>query len=64
MTIETINEVEKELERFSKRLQEAKIKIQSDKYYQSSGCKETAALKRGALDLKNELTKLNKTQYD
>jgi len=64
MTLETINEVEKELERFSKRLQEAKTRIQADGYYTSSGCKETAALKRSALDLKNELTKLNKTQYD
>lgn len=64
MTIETIIEVEKELERFSKRLQEAKTRIQGDDYYPMSGCKETAALKRSALDLKNELTKLNKTHYD
>ncbi len=64
MTLETINEVEKELERFSKRLQEAKKRIQGKNYYPSSGSKETAALKRSALDLKNELTKLNKSQYD
>jgi hypothetical protein len=61
MTLETIHEVEKEVERFSKRLQEAKTRIQGDNYYPYSGCKETGALKRGALDLKNELTKLTKT---
>ena len=64
MTLETINEVEKELARFSKRLQEAKTRIQGDDYYPMSGCKETGALKRSALDLKNELTKLNKSQYN
>jgi hypothetical protein len=64
MNIETIEEVEKELERFSKRLQEAKARLQEDGSCRWSGCKETAALKRSALDLKNELTKLNKTQYD
>ena len=64
MTIQTINEVEEELERFSKRLQEVKKRMKSDDYYRLSGCKETGALKRGALDLKNVLTKLNKTQYD
>jgi hypothetical protein len=61
MTLETINEVEKELERFSKRLQEAKARLQKDGSSMWFGCKETAALKRSALDLKNELTKLNKT---
>jgi len=63
MTLDTINEVEKELERFSKRLQEAKKRLTDDNWAKR-GCKETAALKRSALDLKNELTKLNKTQYD
>lgn len=61
MKLETINEVEAELVRFQKRLNEAKIRLQGNNYYESSGCKETAALKRSALDLKNELTKLNKT---
>lgn len=64
MTLETINEVEQELERFSKRLQEAKTRIQGDNYWRFSGSKETAALKRGALDLKNELTKLTQPKND
>lgn len=64
MTIETINEVEKELERFSKRLQEAKTRIQGGDYYPCSGCKQTGALKRSALDLKNELTKLTQPKND
>jgi len=63
MTLETINEVEKELERFSKRLQEAKERIEDDSYW-GRGCKETAALKRSALDLKNELTKLTNPKND
>ena len=64
MTLKTINEVEQELERFSKRLQEAKTRIQGDNYFRFSGSKETAALKRSALDLKNELTKLTQPQND
>jgi hypothetical protein len=63
MTLETINEVEKELERFSKRLQEAKIRFTKDKWAYA-GCKESGALKRSALDLKNELTKLTPPQND
>lgn len=64
MILETINEVEMELVRFSKRLQNAKVRIASGDYYKYSGCKETAALKRSALDLKNELTKLTQTKND
>lgn len=64
MKLKTIIEVEKELERFSKRLQEAKVRIQGGDYYPSSGCKETGALKRSALDLKNELTKLTQPKND
>lgn len=60
MTIETIQEIEIELARFQKRLSEAKKRIQEDNYSRYSGCKETAALKRAALDLKNELTKITK----
>ena len=56
MTIETINEVEREIERFKKRLAAAKERIGGDNYWRYSGSKETAALKRGAMDLKNELT--------
>jgi len=64
MTLETIEAIEKEIERFEIRLDAAKTRLQADKSLQWSGCKETGALKRSALDLKNELTKLNKTQYD
>lgn len=64
MKISTLDEIENELERFKQRLDDAKKRIQGPNYYPSSGCKETAALKRSALDLKNELTKLNKSQYD
>ncbi len=36
MTLKTINEVEQELERFSKRLQEAKTRIQGDNIEEKS----------------------------
>ena len=58
MTLENINDVEKELIRFNKRLKVAKLRIESDKYALICGCKETGALKRSALDLKMELTKI------
>ena len=64
MTIETITEVEKEVFRFMKRIDAAKTRIKSGDYYPSSGCKETGALKRSALDLKNELTKLTNPKND
>ena len=64
MTLETIMEVEYELIRFQKRLYDAKKRIKGGDYHLCSESKETAALKRGALDLKKELTKLNKIQYD
>jgi hypothetical protein len=53
--IEILKEVELELKRFSKKLALA-IKEQSTQANWSS--KHYAASKRGALDLKNELTKL------
>ena len=58
MTLETINIVEQEVYRFMNRLDAAKARITSGDYYPCSGCKETGALKRSALDLKNELTKI------
>lgn len=63
MTLQAIEEVEAELIRFEKRLKAVKERAKKDPYY-LRGCKETAALKRSALDLKNELTKLNQTHYD
>jgi len=58
MNIENIRNVEKELKRFNKRLQAAKIRLQKDNdILYITGCKETGALKRASLDLKIELTK-------
>lgn len=59
MTIDQINEVELEMKRFFKRLQEAKKRFAADRYA-AQGCKESGALRRGAIDLKNELTKLTR----
>jgi hypothetical protein len=59
VTIDKIRTIEIELKRFQKRLSEAKKRFAEDKYAEQ-GCKETGALKRSALDLKNELTELNK----
>ena len=57
MTEENITEVKLEIKRFSKRLEalEKRIKEDSMALY---GCKEIGAVRRGALYLKNELTKL------
>lgn len=59
MTLEHIISVEYELIRFQKRIQDAKIRFTEDKWAYA-GCKESGALKRGAMDLKNELTKLTR----
>jgi len=59
MTLEDILDVEYEMKRFEKRLKLAKTKIAEDDYA-LRGCKETASLKRGAMDLKNELTKITR----
>lgn len=64
MTLETINQVEQEVYRFMKRLDAAKERIKSGDYYPCSGTKETGALKRSALDLKNELTKITQPKND
>lgn len=50
-------EVSEEVERFQKRLDSALEKIRNDKFA-SYGCKETGAVRRAALDLKYELTKI------
>lgn len=62
MEIETITEIEIELKRFNSRLKAAKDRLKSDNYAHY-GCKETGALKRAALDLKNELTKITSPKY-
>lgn len=59
MNLEQIKEVELELKRFQKRLKEAKQRFIEDSRAEY-GCKESGALKRGAMDLKNELTKLTR----
>lgn len=59
MTLEDILDVEYEIVRFQKKLAAAKNRIAED-YYALRGCKETGALKRGALDLKLELTKITR----
>jgi hypothetical protein len=56
--IEILNEVKSELNRFTKKLNKA-IKEQTDN--KSYSHKEFASCKRGALDLKNELTKLTQS---
>ena len=59
VTLEKINAIEIELKRFQKRLNDVKKRFSIDKFAEY-GCKETGALKRSALDLRNELIKLNK----
>lgn len=55
-----IDEVELETERFLKKLKEARKRFVSDgnAVY---GCKESASLRRSALDLKQELTKITQS---
>lgn len=61
LTIETLKDVEKETRRFLK-----KLKAAQDRFLNDSGArygtKEGGAVRRSALDLKNELTKI--TQHD
>ncbi len=60
MTLEDILDVEFEIVRFQKKMAAAKKRIAEEGEYTLRGCKETGALKRGALDLKNELTKITR----
>ncbi len=60
MTLDDIISVEYEMIRFQKRIADTKKRIEEEGMYLLSGCRETGALKRGAMDLKNELTKLTK----
>ena len=57
LEVKTLKEVQKELKRFSKKLKKA-IKAKTEDRY---SCRDFAASKRGAMDLKIELTKL--TQF-
>jgi len=57
MTLRDLKEIKAETNWFKKRLDDAIRRLEADQYaYQ--GCKETGAVRRAALDLKNELTKI------
>lgn len=56
MEIKTLNEIEQEVKRFMKRLNAAREKLKTESY----GSRETGAVKRAALDLKSELTRITK----
>lgn len=60
MNLVQISIAEEECKRFLKRCQAVRDREKKDKWAVSSGCKETGALRRAALDLKMELTNLNK----
>lgn len=60
LTVELLNEVEVEARRFLKKLAEAKKRIKEDSYA-LYGCKETGAIKRASIDLKNELTRISQS---
>jgi hypothetical protein len=49
-----------ETERFLVKLEKAKARIDADSR-SAYGCKETGALRRAALDLKNELTRITQS---
>ena len=57
LEVKALKEVQKELKRFHKKLKKAIKAKTEDKY----SCRDFAASKRGAMDLKIELTKL--TQF-
>jgi uncharacterized protein YdcH (DUF465 family) len=56
MEISNLKKLKAELKRFETRLNEAIVRLEKDEYAQY-GCKETGALKRSSIDLKNEMTK-------
>lgn len=59
MKIEDLKDVSLELKRFEIKLKEAIKRASVDDFF-IYGCKESGAVKRAALDLKNELTKITK----
>lgn len=59
MELKDLEDTKKELVRFKIRLDDAIKRIKEDKYA-LYGCKETGAVKRAALDLKMELTKITR----
>jgi hypothetical protein len=59
MELKDLEDTKKELVRFKTRLDNAIKRIKEDEYA-LCGCKETGAVKRAALDLKMELTKITR----
>jgi signal-transduction protein with cAMP-binding, CBS, and nucleotidyltransferase domain len=62
MEISTLLEVKAELKRFEKKLDAAITRLKNDAKdgHNPFGTYETAAVKRAAMDLKNELTRITK----
>lgn len=60
MDVKMLNEIEAETLRFLKRLTAVKTRLLKEPIARY-GCYETGAVKRAAIDLKNELTRLNKS---
>lgn len=61
MELKQLQEIESEVKRFMKRVDACKQKIIKDGSMGGIGqCLENGAVKRAAIDLKNELSKLNK----
>ena len=60
ITIKMLNDAESEMKHFAKRIKAAKDRLNSGDNL-CAGCKETGAVRRAALDLKNELTNLTKS---
>lgn len=59
MELKDLEDTKKELVRFKIRLDAAIKRVKEDEYA-LYGCKETGAVKRAALDLKMELTKITR----
>ena len=59
MQLEDLRNIKKEIARFNTRLNAAITRVEEEPTARY-GCKETGAVKRAALDLKMELTKITK----
>lgn len=56
----SLDDVQAELNRFQTKLIEYRKRAENDKWAQR-GCKQSASLRRSALDLKQELTKITQS---
>lgn len=61
LTVELLQKVELEAIRFINKVKECKSRL-VEVEWSSSGLKETGAVKRAALDLKNELTRITQSK--